>query len=186
MLPNALSVLRLVLGLPIAWAILQHATVLALLLLVAACVTDVLDGWLARRYGWQTELGALLDPAADKILMGTTFMVLAWAGHVAVWLALLVVGRDLLIAGGALVYRALHGPFRHAATRLGKASTFVQMLLVVAVVAGLGLPAPLERWTAMVAAMLTALVVFVALCSGIDYVWSWGRRAWRGARTADR
>lgn len=178
-LPNALSGLRLLLSVPVAWAIQHQASHVALLLLVTAGVTDVLDGWLARRYGWQTEFGAFLDPAADKVLMGTTFIALAWTGHVAVWLAALVVGRDLLIAGGAIVYRLRYRPFVHAATQLGKASTLVQMTLVVVVVAGIGLAPPYDRWTGWAALLLTGLVVVIAAGSGLDYVWTWGRRAWR-------
>ena len=186
-LPNILSGLRLVLGVPIALAILQRATGIALLLLLLACVTDILDGWLARRFGWQTRLGAFLDPAADKILMGLTFMVLAWSSHVAVWLAVLVVVRDLVIAGGALAYRVRFGPFDHAATWLGKASTLVQMALVVVVVARLDgrawLAGLLGRADLLgyVASFLTVLVVIVALCSALDYVWTWSRRALRDA-----
>ena len=185
-LPNALSGLRLALALPVAWAIVERAIPAALLLLVAACATDVLDGWLARRHGWRTQFGAFLDPAADKILMGTAFLALACTGHVAVWLAVLVIGRDLLIAAGALVYRLLRGPFQHAATRLGKASTLVQMVLVVVVVAELDLAPPLAAYARALAALLTALVVIVTVCSGVDYVWTWGRRAVREATDAPR
>ena len=183
-LPNALSCLRLGFAAPIAWAIWQQAFDVALLLLFSACVTDLLDGWLARRFAWQSRLGAFLDPAADKILIGATFLMLSWLGHVAVWLAALVVGRDVLIAGGALTFRVLYGPFEHAATALGKVSTLLQMLLIVVVVAGLGVGAQWQVYARNAAAVLIALVVVVALCSGADYVWTWSRRAAHTTRGA--
>jgi len=110
-LPNVLTALRLVLTLPISWAVLTNRFTLALVLFVIAGLSDALDGWLARRFNWQSQLGAFLDPAADKILMGLVFILLAFEQHIAAWFAALVVGRDLVIALGAVTYRAFYGPF---------------------------------------------------------------------------
>lgn len=131
-LPNALTLARIALLLPLV-GLMQagsHRAAFALVLLAAA--TDVLDGALARRYGWQTRLGGLLDPIADKLLMAACFVGLWSAGFVPGWLLVLVLARDAAIVGGALAYQALVAPVPAEPSRLGKATTAVQLLYVCA------------------------------------------------------
>ncbi len=71
-----------------------------------AGVTDLLDGYLAKRFGWTSELGKWLDPVGDKCLLVTVFVAAAWAGLVPRWLTAAVVARDVAIALGALTYLA--------------------------------------------------------------------------------
>ena len=176
-IPNIITCARLLLALPITWALCNGSFEIALALFVVAGVSDGLDGWLARRYGWQSRFGAFLDPAADKMLMGLVFIVLALQGQIALWFATLIVGRDLIIAIGALSYRLLYGPFEHASTRLGKLSTVLQVLFVLAVLvrlSDLGLDAVQLRTAEH---LLAIAVVVLAVCSGAEYVWTWSRRA---------
>ena len=84
-LPNALCVLRIILIGPIAALLLQGRLSLALLVFAFAALTDVLDGYLAKRFSWQTELGKRLDPLADKLLLVTVFVVVALLGKAPVW-----------------------------------------------------------------------------------------------------
>ena len=95
----------------------------------AAALTDLADGYVAKRYDQITPLGAILDPIADKLLMDSLFLTLAFAGHLPAWLALLVIGRDVLIVLGTLALRMLAGRFRVEPLLVGKLSTFFQIVL---------------------------------------------------------
>jgi cardiolipin synthase len=176
-LPNAISLLRMAMVLPICWAILVQRPRLALGLIALAGVSDGLDGFLARRYGWQSQLGGILDAAADKVLLVACFLLLAWAGLTPWWLALVVCGRDAVIAAGALAWRLLIGPIRPQPSLLSKTCTLMQIVYLLAVLVGAaGWPAPPQGPLAVMTAGL-------CLASGADYVvrWSWrARLAWPG------
>jgi cardiolipin synthase len=170
-LPNAITVLRMLLVLPIAWAILAREPRLALGLSAVAGFTDGLDGFLARHYGWRSRLGGVLDAAADKWLLVTCFLLLAWEGLLPWWLAVLVCGRDAVIAAGALAWRLLIGRIQPEPSLLSKACTLMQILYVLAVLAAAAdwLPAPV--------APLAWLVAALCVVSGADYVLRWSLRA---------
>lgn len=103
---NTLSLFRLILAVPLAWAILQEATGWVLVLGLAAFVSDVLDGALARQQQAVTELGKILDPLADKVVAGIAALLLVMQQKLPIWFALLVIGRDvLLLLGGWLAWR---------------------------------------------------------------------------------
>lgn len=181
-LPNGLCVLRMLLAPPTAWLLLQGEYCATLLVFFIAAVTDAADGYLAKRFHWETELGKALDPLADKMLLVTVFVTLAWLGLIPVWLAVLVVLRDLVITGGAIAYRVLYGPITDAApTLISKLNTLVQILYVFVVVcaAAMELSAPLHGWL-VAAAWLT---VATTLISGADYVLTYSRRAMRASRS---
>jgi len=171
-LPNLLTVLRLALIVPIALLLLAERHGQALALFVVAGLSDALDGFLARRFGWTSRLGSILDPIADKLLLNTSYICLAVTLVLPWWLAVVVLLRDALIAGGASLYRALVGPFEFSPSRLGKLSTLLQLVLVTAVLLELSiLPAFAElRWP------LIALVLLTSLVSAAHYVWVWTRK----------
>ena len=106
-LPNIISTLRIFLVVPTVYFLLHDQYSYALLLFVIAGLSDGLDGFLARRYGWTTRLGSFLDPLGDKLLMTATYFVLGWLGDLPVWLVAVVIGRDVVIVLGALAYRLL-------------------------------------------------------------------------------
>lgn len=172
-LPNAISVFRIALIPPILMLIGAGDYGPALALFFLAGFSDGVDGYLAKRYDWHTRLGALLDPIADKLLMAGTYVSLALAGLLPVWLAALVVCRDIVIIGGAAAYNFLIGPVPGEPSRISKLNTAVELLLVVFVLgqAGFGWP-PAVSITVLGAAVLVTVVV-----SGVDYVVSWSRRA---------
>ena len=87
-IPNALCILRMLLVVPVAWLLANHEFRLTLWLFAFAAATDGLDGFLAKRCGWTTELGKILDPLADKILLVGVFLTLAIMGLVPLWLAI--------------------------------------------------------------------------------------------------
>ena len=180
-LPNLITGLRIVLVGPFLWLLLEQRYPLALLLFVLAGVSDALDGFLAKRYGWTSELGGLLDPVADKILLIGAILALAWLRELPVWLAVLVVARDAIIVGGAVLYHLRIERFQAAPLPISKFNTLLQVLLVGLVILHYGLlPLP--------TGLLTALVYATALTtvwSGATYVWHWGQRARHKARASE-
>ncbi len=182
-LPNGLCVLRMLLALPTAWLLMRGEYWLTLLVFVFAAVTDVADGYIAKRFGWQTELGKALDPLADKLLLVTVFITLAALQLVPVWLAALVVVRDALITCGAIAYRVLYGPIVGAApTLISKLNTLMQILYVSAIVY-----AEAMHWQLSFAVpLLTWLTAITTLCSGADYVLTYSRRAISASRAQQR
>lgn len=176
-LPNAISLLRIALVAPILMLIFAGRYELALVLFFVAGASDGLDGYLAIRFGWQTRTGALLDPIADKLLVGGIFITLAWTGQIPVWLASLVVLRDIVIIGGAVAYNFLIKPVEGEPTRISKLNTVVELLFVLFVLshAAYGWPDQITI-TILGAAILVTVVI-----SGMDYVWSWSMRARRNA-----
>ena len=178
-LPNTITVLRtsvlpVLLLLPLFDGEFGSA-VIAWAFIVAA-VTDIVDGWLARRGQQVTHIGKLLDPLADKLLVAGMFITLAVIGLVPVGLAGVVIFRDIVIVGGAVTYNYLIKPVPGEPTRVSKLNTVLEMLFLLFVVshAAFGWPDPIST-TVLGAAILVTVVI-----SGADYVWSWSRRARAG------
>ena len=178
-LPNAISIMRIVLIVPILYCIVDEQYDVALILFFVAGFSDGVDGFLAKRFDWHTRIGALLDPLADKLLVGGVFITMVVTGMVPLWLGGLVILRDVVIVGGATAYNFLVRPVEGEPTRISKLNTALQLLFVVFVLsrAGFGWPDQIAV-TIVGAGVLVTLVV-----SGIDYVWSWSRRA-KAAREA--
>jgi cardiolipin synthase len=172
-LPNAISIMRIVLVAPIVMYIMNERFGLALLLFFVAGFSDGVDGFLAKRYDWHTRIGALLDPIADKLLVGGTFISLVLAGLVPVWLAIMIILRDVVIVGGATAYNFFIRPVEGEPTRISKLNTALQLLFLVFVLSRAGF-----GWPDQIAiTVIGASVVVTVVISGIDYVWSWARRA---------
>ena len=104
MLPNALSIIRIILTVPIVIALLKEQYLLTLLLFLLAGITDALDGWIAKQFSFQSRLGSILDPMADKILLTCSFIALYWVGIMPLWLLMIIFVRDVIIVAGALGY----------------------------------------------------------------------------------
>ena len=99
-IPNLITLLRMILVLPIIWLLAHGYFVESLYLFALAGMSDGLDGFLAKRMGWQSRLGSILDPLADKMLLVSTTIMLAWVGLIPLWLVGVIVLRDLLIVVG--------------------------------------------------------------------------------------
>jgi cardiolipin synthase len=164
-LPNAITLLRIALILPIALALLHAAYLTALCLLGLAAVSDAADGFLAKHFGWQTDLGAWLDPAADKLLLATLFVLLAIEGGVPVWLMVLAVGRDVLLVTGAVAVSAAFGGFDIRPSAISKLNTLAELVLLAALVSRAKFAWPPE-WLITCAG---GLVVVTIVVSGLDY-----------------
>ncbi len=179
-LPNLLCVFRIALVAPVLWAITNDDYILALTLFVVAGATDALDGFLARHFDWRSDLGAFLDPTADKLLMVSTLIWLVFAELVPLWLAAVLIGRDVVIVAGAVAYRALVGPFKGEASGVSKINTVLQLAFVTLVLSNAALAFP-DRTPV---AILGSLVFVTAIVSGMSYVRDWTRLALRSRSAA--
>lgn len=137
-LPNILSFLRILL-IPVFLAmIIQQKAFEALAVFLLAGLTDLLDGFTARLWHLKTRIGALLDPAADKLLMTASFIILTFPSlnspnFIPLWLTIIVISRDFLIGTGALLAFKLRGQKRFDPSVFGKASTVCQVTIILAV-----------------------------------------------------
>jgi cardiolipin synthase len=177
-LPNVISSLRMGLVPPIGWCLWKGQLELTLVLVLAAAASDLLDGFLARRFGWESRWGALLDPAGDKLLMVTLFVLLSLMHEVPLWLAATAIGRELVLVSGAIVYRLRLGPFEVKASRVSKLNTLIEALYLLAVIARAAFGEP----PAVVLTALGALTFVTVVVSGIDYVLRYGHSALAAAR----
>ena len=171
--PNLICVLRMALTVPIVMLLVDGDYAMTLALFAVAAVSDVLDGFLAKTFGWTSELGKILDPLADKLLLVSVFITLAWIGLVPAWLAAVAVTRDLVISFGAIAYLNLFGPVEGKPTVVSKINTLLQLSYVIAVVwhaAFAGFP----EWAILA---LGALVLVSTVVSGLDYVSVYVRKA---------
>jgi cardiolipin synthase len=175
-LPNAISIMRIALVAPILILILEGSFGWALALFWLAGFSDGVDGYLAKRFDWHTRLGALLDPVADKLLVAGLFITLAYTGDIPVWLAATVILRDVVIVVGAAAYNFLVRPVQGEPTRVSKLNTALQLLFLLFVISRAGFGWPEE----ITLTILGASVLITVVISGVDYVWSWSRRARRG------
>jgi cardiolipin synthase len=177
-LPNVLTALRMLLVVPLAWLIEDGHYDGALLVAACAGATDALDGLLAKRYGWQSWLGGVLDPVADKLMLLACFLSLGLIGAHPFWLTWLVLGRDVVIVAGAVAYHYWIGRLNAQPMLLSKFTTFVQLVYVLV---------QLLRLTAwfdvpQLTATLMWLVVVCTVASGLQYVAVWSGRARRERR----
>lgn len=179
-IPNIICLVRIALIAPLVIAMLEDRQVQILVLFTAAAVSDGLDGYLAKRFGWTSDLGRFLDPAADKLLLIAVFITAAWLDIAPWWLAAVAIARDLIIGVGALWYRLWFGPLHGQPTAISKINTAVQMgyLLAVILASASGFP---PRGLLQV---LAILVVLTTVISGVDYVGRFVQRAFtRSAAT---
>ena len=175
-IPNLICIMRMVLVAPIVMLLVRGEFENALLLFFVAGFSDGLDGFLARRFDWRTRLGGILDPLADKLLMFSVYITLTYVGLNPLWLALVVIGRDLLIVGGGFAYNFLVKPVEGEPSGVSKINTGIQLLYVLAVLSAAAYPSLVPGWTVL---FLGSLVLVTTVTSGIDYAWRWGMRAYR-------
>ena len=173
-LPNIICVLRMALVWPIAAALAEREYLIALAMFVVAGLSDGVDGYLAKRFNWTSELGKLLDPLADKLLLVTVFVESAWLGLAPWWLTSAVVARDVLIALGALAFRLVVGPLRGRPTLSSKINTAMQLLYPVAMLVNAAMNFPPRE----VLDAFALLVFMTTVFSGLNYMAVFTRRAW--------
>ena len=172
--PNALTLLRIVLTPVIVYAIIEDELALALATMVLAGVTDMLDGAIARYFNQRTIAGAYLDPLADKLMLISSIVALFITGKVPLFLFLAVVFRDVIIVIGAVMYEVVTHKLEMRPTLTSKATTFFQIALVIVVL--LDPLISLPGWIRPTVIWLTfALTCF----SGVQYMLLWTIKAVR-------
>ena len=172
-IPNALCILRMLLVVPVALLLVRQDFLRTMWLFAFAAATDGLDGFLAKRCGWTSELGKILDPLADKILLVGTYITLAAIGFVPIWLATVVVGRDVVITVGAILYNKLYGYPNGRPTAISKLNTLCQIVFALLIVGSHAISHPPE----LAITVLGALVFVTTVVSGLDYVIVYARKA---------
>lgn len=168
-LPNILTSLRLVAAPAVAALLFLGDYAIAFAVFAAAGLSDAVDGYLAKRFGFSTRFGRILDPIADKALMFAAFVMLAILGEVPLWLVVLMIGRDALITLGLFVGVAAQAPIRVQPLVLGKLCAALQVFYVALHLGALAFGFPLDAITPYDAYALA----IVALASTLDYTGIW-------------
>lgn len=169
-IPNLLCLVRMGLVPFFIISVLEGQATRALLLFAAAGVTDALDGAIARFFNQRSALGAYLDPIADKLLLTSAYVVLAFPGvgdvmRIPAWVSVLVIARDVLLVTVALILYLALGVKRFPPSLLSKLTTLTQVAAVVLVLASGSFPRVEEVATAVV-----YLAAGLTIASGLDYV----------------
>ncbi len=161
-IPNLITLARILLVPVLVWAITSGEMRLAFLLFVAAGISDAIDGFLAKRFGMASELGAYLDPLADKALIVSIYVSLGIAGAIPPWLVILVVSRDMMIVAAIMLSWFVGRPVAIKPLRVSKLNTVAQIVFAALVLAALafGFDAePVLSLTMVLVAVLTLLSV---------------------------
>lgn len=173
--PNLITLIRIALVVPIALLLLAADYQTALLLVLVAGVSDGLDGWLARVGGWRTRFGAGLDAFADKIFLAVSFLCLWWQSLLPLWLAVVVIARDLYLVVGGLIYNHWFERLEMLSpSRISKWNTTLQIGLVVLILVAAAWP----HWVPeKLIFVCNRVVLLTTLITFFDYAWTWTQRA---------
>ena len=170
-IPNIISIIRILMVFPIVLLIWNKVYDTAFILMIIAGLSDGLDGFLARAFHWQSKLGAMLDPAADKLLLVSIFIVCGLKGFLPWWLVSLVILRDVIIVTGTFLYQRVTQDKDIRPLFISKVNTALQITLAVA--------ALYQEATASLPEYLILILIWVVaattLASGIAYVTIWTR-----------
>lgn len=170
-LPNLISLTRAILVPVVFWLLLSDRVQAAFFVFVLAGLSDALDGFLAKRFGWQTELGAYLDPLADKLLVTCIFVAMGVLGELPSWLVIAVVSRDVLIVIAVLLSWLLGRPLAIRPLAVSKANTVAQLVLAATVLADTGFGLGLVTLKMMLI-WITAVLTLASLAA---YIQAWLR-----------
>jgi cardiolipin synthase len=171
-IPNLITLGRILLVPVVVWAIATPGAMwIAFVLFLAAGVSDAVDGYLAKRFQMATELGAYLDPLADKALIVSIYLTLGINGFIPRWLVILVVSRDILIVGGIMLSWLVGSPLKIKPLLVSKLNTVAQIVFASVVLGSLGFNYELPTLTLV----LMGLVAALTLLSVAAYVAEWVR-----------
>nr|VFK61175.1 MAG: CDP-diacylglycerol--glycerol-3-phosphate 3-phosphatidyltransferase [Candidatus Kentron sp. TUN]VFK64657.1 MAG: CDP-diacylglycerol--glycerol-3-phosphate 3-phosphatidyltransferase [Candidatus Kentron sp. TUN]VFK70363.1 MAG: CDP-diacylglycerol--glycerol-3-phosphate 3-phosphatidyltransferase [Candidatus Kentron sp. TUN] len=168
-IPNLITGLRFLLTPPVVLFLVFDEYLLALGIFFVAGLSDGVDGFLAKRYGWKTRLGSILDPLADKTLLLATFITLGGLSLIPLWLVGLIILRDAIIVGWAAAYQAITQRLEVRPNLFSKINTVTQILLALAVMffEGTGF-----SWDGL-ENILVVLVFVTTILSGAIYLIEW-------------
>jgi cardiolipin synthase len=168
--PNLLTILRILLGPVFIYAILKQNLFAALLIFFIAAITDMLDGFIARHFKAQSKFGEVIDPAADKLLMTTAYIILTFDHSyltvtIPPWLTVTVIGRDLFIVIGCAVVLYMQGQLIISPIKISKITTFMEILTIFLCI--LYNYIGLDHYSFLI---LMAITAFLCLFSAIGYI----------------
>jgi cardiolipin synthase len=170
-IPNLITLARILLVPVVVWAITAGEMQFAFALFLVAGISDAIDGFLAKRFGMTSDLGAYLDPLADKILIVSIYLSLGFVGAIPLWLVILVVSRDFMIVGAIILSWLVDRPVVVKPLAVSKVNTAAQLVLACLVLAALAF-----RWNVEpVLTLLMALVAVLTLLSIGFYLAEWVR-----------
>lgn len=179
-LPNLISLCRLLSVPLLVWLILDNQMELAFWLFIAAGISDAVDGYIAKQFDIRSVLGSYLDPLADKALLTSVYIVLGSQSFLPNWLVILVVFRDIMIVGGALLFYTLTQTLKMAPLLISKVNTVVQIVLAGVVLGIAAMDVPEGSLPLLQIYLTWALIYLVAattLLSGASYLVKWSRKA---------
>ncbi len=170
-LPNLLTLLRILLVPLTIWLIVADELRGAFLIFLVAGATDALDGFIAKRFGWTTELGSYLDPLADKLLLVSSYIALGMRTLLPAWLVILVVSRDVMIVS-AILLSVMVGPrVVMRPLTVSKLNTVAQIGLALLVLADSGFSLGWDTFKTVLIYLTAALTA----ASAGAYLWAWMR-----------
>ena len=179
-LPNTITIGRLLLVPLTVWLIISEAYGAAFAAFMVAGISDGVDGYLARRLNQRSELGAYLDPVADKALLVSVYVTLGLAKDIPAWLVIMVVSRDLLIVGGMILAWVLGKPITVKPLMVSKVNTAAQIIMAVLVLGAAALHQDFGWFTTIGSLLVGGLT----LASGAAYLLTWVRHMASGENQA--
>ena len=170
-IPNLITIARILLVPVVVWAIGSGEMLLAFLIFLAAGVSDAVDGFIAKRFNMTSEIGAYLDPLADKALIVSIYVSLGITEAIPRWLVILVVSRDIMIIGGVLLSWLVGNPIKVKPLLVSKLNTVAQIVYACLVLGSLGFHFDAQPFEAIIMGLVAALT----LISVAFYVREWIR-----------
>ena len=170
-IPNIITLGRIILVPVIVWAIASNQMEVAFAVFVVAGVSDAIDGFLAKRFNMESELGALLDPLADKALLVSIFVALGIWGAVPRWIVILVVSRDIMIVAAVIVSWLFDKPVPMKPSMVSKLNTVAQVAFAALILGSLAFDRPSAPWDLI----LMIFVTVFTLVSVSLYLVEWVR-----------
>ena len=168
-LPNLITLARLLAVPVMVWLIVSGQWTAAFWLFVGAGISDGIDGYIAKRFDAESELGSYLDPIADKVMLVCVFITLGIANEIGAWLVIIIVSRDALIVGGTILSQIVERPIKMKPLFISKINTVAQIVLAAVALANLGL-----GWSDIGQVMaLEYTVAATTLASGALYLVQW-------------
>lgn len=183
-IPNLITIGRLFLVPFTVWLIVQGDAVTAFWIFILAGISDAVDGFLARQFNLRSELGAYLDPLADKVLLVSIYVTFAVLAEIPLWVTILIVSRDILIIGAVILAGMLGHPVEMRPRIISKANTAAQIVLAGLVLGDLAFPPDLSTLREVMVVLVGLLTIGSTLVYAVDWVRHMGSDGANGS--ADR
>ena len=167
--PNLISIFRLLIVPLIVWLLSIQEFSIAFWLFLVAGISDGVDGFIAKKFNQASDLGAHLDPIADKVMLVAVFLALGIQGLLPIWLVILAISRDLLIVGAVILTWVIDQPIPMKPLMVSKVNTVAQIALICVVMWAMAF----EQSLGVSLNVLIALVAGLTIVSTVAYIFSW-------------